>query len=131
MGLSYEQKEETDKAIQFFEEAIGLNLQDYKSYAALGYAYLRLQKNDEAFQLFSKAIELYPDNPDALFCMGRVYGEKDDYVIVDNVVQKAGSRMEFLFGGSGSVEVLSHTDPGNQSRYVRLKLEPMQFVILK
>ncbi|MFH0990259.1 MAG: alpha-amylase family glycosyl hydrolase [bacterium] len=56
---------------------------------------------------------------------------REDYVIVDNVVQQAGKRMEFLYGGAGSTEVLSHTDPGNQSRFIRLRLDPMQFVILK
>jgi glycosidase len=56
---------------------------------------------------------------------------REDYVIVDNVVQNPGKHMKFLYGGVGSVEVISHSDPGNQSCFIRLKLDPMQFVILK
>ena len=56
---------------------------------------------------------------------------RSDYVIVDNTIQKAGTRMNLLFGGEGSIEVLSHPDPGNQSLFVKLDLKPMQFVILR
>ena len=39
--------------------------------------------------------------------------------------------MRFLYGVEGTVEVLLHPDPGNQSLFVRLDLDSMQFVILR
>ena len=56
---------------------------------------------------------------------------RTDCVIVDNVIQRAGKKLEFLYGGQGSVEVQPHADPGNRSLFVKLDLEPMQFVILR
>ena len=54
-----------------------------------------------------------------------------DCVLVDAGLHPAGSRMSYLYGGRGEVAVESHPDPANGSRFVRLDLEPMQFVILR
>lgn len=56
---------------------------------------------------------------------------RTDFVIVDNRIHHRGEGMRFLYGAGGTVEVLSHPDPGNQSLFVRLELDPMQFVILR
>ena len=56
---------------------------------------------------------------------------RNDFIIVDNRIHKKGEAMRFLYGGKGTVEVLSHPDPGNESLFVRLELEPMQFVIIQ
>jgi len=55
---------------------------------------------------------------------------REDYVIVDGALHKAGDSLEFLYGGEGTVTVERHPDPQNGSLFVRLPLEPMQFVIL-
>ncbi|MFP5261387.1 MAG: alpha-amylase family glycosyl hydrolase [Blastocatellia bacterium] len=57
--------------------------------------------------------------------------KRDDFVIVDNGLHKGGDTMRFLYGESGAVSVENHPDPNNPSRFVRLKLDPMQFVILR
>ncbi|MCX5794175.1 MAG: alpha-amylase family glycosyl hydrolase [Elusimicrobia bacterium] len=54
-----------------------------------------------------------------------------DCVVVDAGLHAAGSRMSYLYGGRGEVTVESHPDPANGSRFVKLELDPMQFVILR
>ncbi len=56
---------------------------------------------------------------------------RSDFIIVDNRIHKKGEAMRFLYGAEGTVEVLSHPDPGNESLFVKLELEPMQFVIIQ
>jgi alpha-amylase len=56
---------------------------------------------------------------------------RSDYVIVDSNIQKGGAMMKFLYGKQGTVPVQNHPDPGNTSLFVKLDLEPMQFVILQ
>jgi glycosidase len=51
-------------------------------------------------------------------------------VIVDAGLQRPGKSLTFLYGGEGTVPVAAHPDPGNGSRSVRLRLAPMQFVVL-
>ena len=55
---------------------------------------------------------------------------REDFIIVDNRIHQKGETVRFLYGAEGTAEVLSHPDPGNQSLFVKLDLEPMQFVIL-
>ncbi|MBI5210215.1 MAG: alpha-amylase [Elusimicrobia bacterium] len=54
-----------------------------------------------------------------------------DCVMIDGGLHPAGSRMTYLYGGRGDVAVETHPDPANGARYVRLDLDPMQFVILR
>ncbi len=56
---------------------------------------------------------------------------RTDFVILDNRIHQKGEQMRFLYGAKGAVGVLSHPDPGNQSLFVRLELDPMQFVTLR
>jgi alpha-amylase len=56
---------------------------------------------------------------------------RSDFVNVDSGIQKRNGTMKFLYGKEGAVTVQSHLDPGNQSLFVQLELEPMQFVILQ
>lgn len=55
---------------------------------------------------------------------------RQDCVIVDHDLHPAGTKLKFLYGGSGDVAVERHPDPNNRSHFVRLSLDPMQFVIL-
>lgn len=56
---------------------------------------------------------------------------RSDYVIVDSNLQKGGAMMKFLYGKQGTVPVQNHPDPDNKALFVKLELEPMQFVILQ
>ncbi|HEY9602347.1 MAG TPA: alpha-amylase family glycosyl hydrolase [Allocoleopsis sp.] len=55
---------------------------------------------------------------------------RSDFVIVDRDIQKSDGQMKFLYGKEGTVRVQKHPDFGDSSLFVRLELEPMQFVIL-
>ena len=48
-------------------------------------------------------------------------------MIVDATLHADGSTMKFLYGGAGTVPVQTAADG---SRFVKLNLAPMQFVIL-
>jgi alpha-amylase len=56
---------------------------------------------------------------------------REDRVIVDCGLHRPGQSMRFLYGGEGTVLVEGHPDPGNDSVCVRLRLDPMQFAILR
>jgi hypothetical protein len=51
-----------------------------------------------------------------------------DHVVVDAILHPAGSSMQFLYGGTGSIPVSTAPDG---TRYVTLTLAPYQFAILK
>jgi alpha-amylase len=60
-----------------------------------------------------------------------------EHVIVAADLRRTDDRMRFLYrsgagdGRLGDVPILRHSDPVNGSRFVRLELEPMEFVILR
>ncbi|HBE35104.1 MAG TPA: alpha-amylase [Cyanobacteria bacterium UBA11368] len=55
---------------------------------------------------------------------------RNDFVIVDSHIHnKPGNNMKFIYGKQGTVPVQKH--PDNESRFIQLELEPMQFVILQ
>jgi hypothetical protein len=45
-------------------------------------------------------------------------------------IHREDARLRYLYGGEGDVPVERASDPSDKSRFVRLKLAPMQFVIL-
>ncbi len=55
---------------------------------------------------------------------------RSEYVTVDAGLHGDGDRLRHVYGGQGFVPILRHPDPNNLARFVRLELEPMQFVIL-
>ncbi|HVP15403.1 MAG TPA: hypothetical protein VMS88_07650, partial [Terriglobales bacterium] len=60
---------------------------------------------------------------------------RTEHVIVDADLRRPSESMRILYrsgdGGGDEVPILRHPDPGNASRFVRLDLEPMEFVILR
>jgi hypothetical protein len=56
---------------------------------------------------------------------------RNDFAIVDSGIHQAGDSMKFLYGKDGTATVQKHPDSGNNSLFVQLELEPMQFVILQ
>jgi alpha-amylase len=53
------------------------------------------------------------------------------FVIVDADIQKTKPAMKYLYGKTGIEPVLRPSNPSDPTRFVRLKLDPMQFVILE
>jgi glycosidase len=68
---------------------------------------------------------LYPDEILMAYNIGS--NARNDSVIVDATLHRAGSSMSFLYGGTGTVPVRT---ANNGSRFVQLNLTPHQFVIL-
>lgn len=55
---------------------------------------------------------------------------RNDFVIVDSDIHnKPGNNMKFIYGKQATIPVQKHAD--NESRFIQLELEPMQFVILQ
>lgn len=55
---------------------------------------------------------------------------RNDFVIVDSAIHnKPGHNMKFIYGKLGTLPVQKHAD--NESHFIQLELEPMQFVILQ
>jgi glycosidase len=68
---------------------------------------------------------LYPD--EILVAYNVSNAARGDGVIVDATLHADGSTMKFLYGGAGTVPVQTAADG---SRFVKLNLAPLQFVIL-
>ena len=54
--------------------------------------------------------------------------KRQDFVLVDNSLHKAGESLKFLYGHEGTVMVQAHQNL--PILFVQLELEPMQFVVL-
>jgi superkiller protein 3 len=58
-GVNYISKEEYEKAIESFEEAIRLNPKDGQSYNNLGFVYMQKKEYDKAIKFYKQALEIY------------------------------------------------------------------------
>ncbi|MBV6441465.1 MAG: alpha-amylase [Haliscomenobacteraceae bacterium CHB4] len=56
---------------------------------------------------------------------------KEEYVLIDFELNENKAAMECLYGGLGAIPIKGHNEPSRKMRYVKLVLQPMQFVILK
>ena len=56
---------------------------------------------------------------------------RQDFVLIDGGLHKAGDSLKFLYGKAGTVLIQSHPNPDIRSLFVQLELEPNQFVILQ
>ena len=56
---------------------------------------------------------------------------KEECVLIDFELNEKKTAMDCLYGGLEAVPILGHDEPERNIRYVKLTLNPMQFVILK
>jgi len=77
-GFNYSRKEEYDKAIEAYTNAIALNL-NYASYNNRGTAYGNKGQYDRAIEDFNKALALEPNYADAYYSRGVAYDNKGQY----------------------------------------------------
>lgn len=78
LGVAYEHKGETAKAIPLYEKAIELNPQLSVAYNNLGNIYCVKGEIDKAISFFEKAVELDPKYSEAYNGLGNAYQEKGD-----------------------------------------------------
>jgi tetratricopeptide (TPR) repeat protein len=89
IGKIYYEKDEYDKAIEFYSQAINLNPKDDNAYNNMGIAYANLKEYDKAITAFQKAIELNPKYDIAYNNMGLAYNGLKEYDKAITAYQKA------------------------------------------
>jgi hypothetical protein len=78
-GMEYCEKEEWDKAIAEFDEAIRLSPLNFVIYESRGEAYLKKGDLDHAVTDFNEAIRLGPNDAHSYVLRGITYAAKDNY----------------------------------------------------
>jgi tetratricopeptide (TPR) repeat protein len=78
-GNAYNEKSESDRAIQDYNETIRLNPGHADAFANRGAAYARKKNYDRAIRDYDEAIRLNPRHADAFSNRGVVYARKKDY----------------------------------------------------
>ncbi|MES0491417.1 MAG: tetratricopeptide repeat protein [Leptospirales bacterium] len=78
-GISYYKKEQYQKAVDAFSEAIRLDPDDEDNYLNRGASYYNLDKHNKAIKDYNKAIELKPDYAEAYNNRGAVYDDLKKY----------------------------------------------------
>jgi tetratricopeptide (TPR) repeat protein len=78
-GNAYNEKEDYDRAIQDYDQAIRLKPNHAPTFSNRGVAYGRKGDYDRAIQDYDQAIRLNPNNADAFSNRGAAYVRKGDY----------------------------------------------------
>jgi tetratricopeptide (TPR) repeat protein len=78
-GISYDNKQDYDRAIQDYSEVIRLDPNDARAFYARGNAYRDKQDYDRAIQDYNEAIRLDPNHSYVFTNRGNVYFYKQDY----------------------------------------------------
>ena len=78
-GYHYGTKDDNDKTIHFYENAIALKPDDHEAFNNMGIAYNNKEDYDKAIESYERAIEIKPDKHDAFNNMGIAYNNKGDY----------------------------------------------------
>jgi tetratricopeptide (TPR) repeat protein len=92
LGAAYERKDEPDKALAQFQEAVKVKPDFGEAYLALGNMYLSQRKFDApAMEALTKATELLPGNYDAFYNLGVCYSNAGKYKEAESAYRKAVS----------------------------------------
>jgi tetratricopeptide (TPR) repeat protein len=78
-AIAYANKQDYDRAIEDYGEAIRLNPNNAGAFNNRGFAYANKQDYDRAIEDYGQAIQLNPNNSGAFFNRGRAYANKQDY----------------------------------------------------
>jgi tetratricopeptide (TPR) repeat protein len=78
-ALIYREEQNFDRAIEYYNEAIKLNIMDYEGYANRGNVYFYLNKPEQAFNDYRRALSLKPDYYPALDNMGAEFAMQGKY----------------------------------------------------
>ncbi len=77
-GLPFLWREQYEKALSYFREAIKKDPRDAKVYFLIGYTNAQLGRYPDAFDAYEKAIQIQPDFTFAHFYLGLIYLEMRD-----------------------------------------------------
>lgn len=78
-GKIYEQKNQPEQALGFFQKAISLNKRHVKAHASLGLALFKGKQLTEAKKEIDLAISLSPETFSSYYYLGRILKESKDY----------------------------------------------------
>jgi tetratricopeptide (TPR) repeat protein len=73
MGLNADILKEYDKAILYYQKAVGINPEYADAYSCMGFLYLMKGNNDKAIEMYGKVIRINPNDADAYVGMGAAY----------------------------------------------------------
>ena len=77
-GLTFYQKCQYEKALQYFQSASDEDFNFWQSYQMTGYCYFYLRDKDGAISAFETSLRLHPNNPSLKrFCDGLKKGTMD------------------------------------------------------
>lgn len=102
LGIVYEQKKETNKAIKEYKKAIDMARKDplkgvkpalSEALYRLSDVYLSQKKNDEAIKYLTEAVILNQIDSDSLYKLGVAYYRKDDY---DNAITNLANAVRYV-----------------------------------
>ena len=78
-GNSYNELKQFERAIKYFDEAIGLKPDFTEAYNNRGNSHLGLEQYERAFEGYNQAIKLKPDFADAYYNRGNSYNGLEQY----------------------------------------------------
>ncbi|WP_097046914.1 alpha-amylase family glycosyl hydrolase [Flagellimonas pacifica] len=87
----------------------------------------------------------YPDCAECLLAFSRILfkdeltvvynssptNTKEEYVLIDNMINAKGKYMKYLFGRKGRVKIRGHAPSNDGPLFFKVTLKPMEFLILK
>ncbi|MBR0032706.1 MAG: tetratricopeptide repeat protein [Treponema sp.] len=94
-GKIYEQKNQAEQALGFFQKAIGLNKRHVKAHASLGLALFKAKQLAEARKEIDLAISLDPETFSSYYYLGKILKESKDYSGAVKAFEKALRDPEF------------------------------------
>lgn len=101
LGLTYEQTEQFEKALPYFQKAYEMSRGDSRVIFDLTFTLLYLNHFDEALQILNDSIQRYPRIPGFYLLLGDVYNRERDYDKALEIYQKGlditDDKGEFLF----------------------------------
>lgn len=89
LGLEYQRRGLTDKAILQYEKSISLEPHDADAYNNLGLCYFDKGWIDRAIEQFKRAIRISPNHVEAHYNLGMGYGSKGLYDLALKEIRKA------------------------------------------
>ena len=75
----YKEEKKYDLAIQYYNEALKINIADHEAYMSRGNVYFDLNKPDLALADYKKSLEIKPNYVTALDNVGAIYGLRRQY----------------------------------------------------